>query len=139
MGESTQPQPGIEAAAFVIEPSLEDRSVRIRLPEGREQTGVTLSRSELLNLITLLGQTHAALHMNEPFPQTLEGIPIPTTIGPTWYTQPVPEQNGSLIAFYHSGYGPVAAILPRFHVLQLVGLLEQQLGLMSPLRPAPTP
>jgi hypothetical protein len=94
---------------------------------GGPSSPVTLDLEQLTKLIDMLGQ--ARLRMVEGKPkQSLDGIAIRTVIEPPWYIK-VASIDGSLLAFDHPSYGPVAFELPRDDVTRIVKVLSAHLAL----------
>ena len=58
----------------------------------------------------------------------LDGKTVETVIEPPWYVQ-VASIDGSLLAFDHPAYGPLAFALPREDVVRIVRILSEHLAL----------
>jgi hypothetical protein len=60
--------------------------------------------------------------------QPLDGKTVETVIDPPWYLQ-VASIDGSLLAFDHICYGPLAFALPRNDVAKILQILNAHLAL----------
>jgi hypothetical protein len=88
---------------------------------------VALNLEQLTKVINLLGQ--ARMQMLEGLRiEPLDGTTVNTIGNPMWYVQ-VAKIDGSLLAFNHPAYGPVAFALPREDVARIVGILTNHLAL----------
>jgi hypothetical protein len=98
--------------------------------DGREVGPVRFDLQQLTDLIAVLGELR--IRMVEGKPRTkMEGKEVRTIYGSGWYVQ-VAQIDGSLLAFDHPGFGPVAFALPRVEVTELVRLLNGHLAMPSP-------
>jgi hypothetical protein len=88
---------------------------------------VALDLNQLTRLIQLLGQTRTRMvEGSQKLP--LDGKTVETVIKPPWYVQ-VASIDGSLIAFDHPSYGPLAFAIPRADVARIVQVLNEHLAL----------
>jgi hypothetical protein len=60
--------------------------------------------------------------------EPLAGKTVETILDPVWYAQ-VAQIDGSLLAFDHPAYGPLAFALPRNDVAEIVRILSAHLAL----------
>jgi len=88
---------------------------------------VTLNLEQLTKVISLLGQARMQMLEGQRI-EPLGGTRVTTITDPMWYVQ-VAKIDGSLIAFNHPAYGPVAFTLPREDVAKIVGILTNHLAL----------
>jgi hypothetical protein len=98
-------------------------------PIGERGTPVELSLEQFSNLIALLGEARHRMVEGSPV-QPLEGKNVRTVMNPNWYIQ-VAQIDGSLLAFDHPGFGPVAFAIPRTEVAKIVRLLNAHLTIPS--------
>jgi hypothetical protein len=96
-------------------------------PVGGASSPVALDLGQLTTLINLLGQARSRMVEGTP-KQSLEGRAINTVIEPPWYIK-VASIDGSLVAFDHPSYGPVAFELPKGDVTRIVKVLSAHLAL----------
>jgi len=96
-------------------------------PVGGPSSPVGLSLEQLTKVINLLGQARRRMIGGLPV-EPLEGVTVETIIKPVWHIQ-VADIDGSLLAFDHPAYGPVAFALPREHVAEMVRTLTSHLAL----------
>ncbi|MBB3018200.1 hypothetical protein FHR70_001240 [Microvirga lupini] len=90
----------------------------------------------MTKLIQLLGQARSRmLEGSRKLP--LDGKTVETVIEPPWYVQ-VASIDGSLLAFDHPSYGPLAFSLPRDDVVRIVRILNEHLALPSGHSPRPS-
>jgi hypothetical protein len=88
---------------------------------------VALDLNQLTRLIQLLGQARTRMvEGSQKLP--LDGKTVETVIKPPWYVQ-VASIDGSLIAFDHPSYGPLAFAIPRADVARIVQVLNEHLAL----------
>ena len=90
---------------------------------------VALNLEQLTKLIKLLGQARHRMTVGS-LKQSLDGITVETVVEPPWYVQ-VAAIDGSLLAFDHPSYGPVAFALPRDDVARIVRTLSAHLALSA--------
>jgi hypothetical protein len=88
---------------------------------------VTLNLDQLTKVIQLLGQARVRM-MEGSRKQPLEGKNVETIIDPPWYIQ-IAQIDGSLLAFDHPAYGPLAFAIPRDDVAKIVKVLTTHLAL----------
>jgi hypothetical protein len=104
------------------------RSVTIEIgPDGGPSSPVGLDLDQLSTLILLLGRARARMLEGTP-KQPLHGREVETTIDPPWYIK-VAAIDGSLLAFDHPSYGPVAFEIPREDVAKIVQALCAHLAM----------
>lgn len=97
---------------------------------------IGLDLNQLTKLIQLLGQARSRmLEGSRKLP--LDGKTVETVIEPPWYVQ-VASIDGSLLAFDHPSYGPLAFSLPRDDVVRIVRILNEHLALPSGHSPRPS-
>ena len=103
-------------------------SVTIEIgPVDGPSSPVGLDLEQLTKVITLLG--HARRRMREGlWVEPLDGKTVETIVDPIWYAQ-VAQIDGSLLAFDHPNYGPVAFAIPRDDVARIVQILISHLAL----------
>jgi hypothetical protein len=88
---------------------------------------VALNFEQLTKLIKLLGQARHRMMVGLP-KQSLDGMTVETIVEPPWHVQ-VAAIDGSVLAFDHPSYGPVAFALPRDDVARIVRTLSAHLAL----------
>ena len=88
---------------------------------------VSLDLEQLTKVINLLGQARMQMLEGQRI-EPLDGKTVETITNPMWYIQ-VAKIDGSLLAFNHSAYGPIAFTIPRDEVAKIVGLLTNHLAL----------
>jgi hypothetical protein len=103
-------------------------SITFRGSSGSRSATVRLNLDDLSVLITALGSARQTMVAGRPMP-SLQGQRVQTVLKPQWYIQPEPLSEGSVISFYHPGFGPVAFLVPREHVEAMVRLLTAHLGI----------
>lgn len=96
-------------------------------PVGGASSPVELNLEQLTKVISLLGQARSRM-VEGSRKQPLEGRKVETVIDPPWYIQ-VSSIDGSLLAFDHPSYGPLAFALPRDDVVRVVQALSAHLAL----------
>ena len=104
------------------------KSVTIDIgPVEGPSSPVGLGLEQLTKVINLLGQ--ARRHMLEGLrAEPLDGKTVETVVNPMWYAQ-VAQIDGSLLAFDHPAYGPLAFAIPRREVAEIVRILSAHLAL----------
>jgi len=104
------------------------QSVTIQIgPAGGASHPVALSLEQLTKVIQLLGQARTRMVEGTP-KQPLDGKTVETVFEPPWYVQ-VASIDGSLLAFDHPSYGPVAFAIPRSDITKIVRTLNEHLAL----------
>ena len=88
---------------------------------------VALNLEQLTKVINFLGQARMQMLEGQRI-APLDGTTVNTINNPMWYIQ-VAKIDGSLLAFNHPAYGPVAFALPREDVAKIVGILTNHLAL----------
>jgi hypothetical protein len=114
----------------------EDRSaatLRFR-SQGGVEASVALTPERLTALIAALGQVRARM-VGSISPPPMGGMEVATVLQPRWHVQPDPRRDGSLLAFLHPGFGPLAFSLPREDVQRLVEVLTKHLEVSGAARP----
>jgi hypothetical protein len=96
-------------------------------PVGGPSSPVGLNLERLTKIINLLGQARARMVEGTP-KQPLDGKTVETVTDPPWYIQ-VAAIDGSLLAFDHPAYGPVAFAFPREEIAKIVHTLRAHLAL----------
>jgi hypothetical protein len=94
---------------------------------GGPSSPVELNLEQLTAVINMLGQARSRMVEGTP-KQPLAGTTVETVIGPPWFVQ-VAKIDGSLIAFNHPAFGPVAFAIPRYDVAKIVQILNAHLAL----------
>jgi hypothetical protein len=107
----------------------EDRkTVAIQVgPAAGPSAPVSLDIEQLTKLIKLLGQARSRM-VEGTRKQPLDGMTVGTVTEPPWYIQ-VAKIDGSLLAFDHPAYGPIAFAIPREDVARIVRTLSAHLAL----------
>jgi hypothetical protein len=90
---------------------------------------VALDLNQLTRLLQLLGQARSRM-VEDSQKLPLDGKTVETVIEPPWYVQ-VASIDGSLLAFDHPSYGPLAFAIPRQDVARIVQVLSEHLALPS--------
>ncbi|WP_201861501.1 hypothetical protein [Microvirga soli] len=88
---------------------------------------VALDLEQLTKLIKLLGQARSSMVVGTR-KQSLDGQTVETVFSPPWYIQ-LAQIEGSLLAFDHPSYGPIAYAIPRGDVARIVEVLSAHLTL----------
>jgi hypothetical protein len=88
---------------------------------------IALDLEQLTKVINLLGQARAQMLEGQRI-EPLNGKRVETINNPMWYIQ-VAKIDGSLLAFNHPAYGPIAFEIPRDDVAKIVDLLTNHLAL----------
>jgi hypothetical protein len=116
---------------FAIHTASDKRSVAIEfLPESGATGSLALTLNQLTVLIRSLGTVREQMVLGDPIP-SLDGIGINAIVNTRWHIQPEPLIEGSILSFYHPGFGPVGFIVPRDQVLELVRFLTVHLSIQS--------
>lgn len=98
-------------------------------PTSSPSHPVGLDLNQLTTLIRLLGQARSRMvEGSQKLP--LDGKTVETVIEPPWYVQ-VASIDGSLLAFDHPSYGPLAFAIPREDVARIAQTLNEHLALPS--------
>lgn len=110
-------------------------TIEIGPVEGRSAP-VALDLEQLTTIIKLLGQARSRM-ITGTRKQPLDGQTVETVLDPPWYIQ-VAQIDGSLLAFDHPCYGPLAYAIPREDVAKMVKILSAHLALpeASPGKPS---
>jgi hypothetical protein len=104
------------------------QSVTIEIgPVEGPSAPVALNLEQLTKVINFLGQARMQMLEGQRI-EPLDGTTVNTITDPMWYVQ-VAKIDGSLLAFNHPAYGPVAFALPREEVAKIVGILTNHLAL----------
>ena len=111
-----------------LSPDLKDAALEM-LPASGMQGEVRLNLDQIGTLITRLGQARATM-VAKTTPPAFEGVPINPVYGTRWAVQPEALTEGSVLAFQHPAYGPVAFALPPADVEKLVRSLTAHLGMV---------
>ncbi len=96
-------------------------------PVDGPSSPVRLNLEQLTKVINLLGQARGRM-LEGLRVEPLDGKTVETITNPMWYAQ-VAQIDGSLVAFDHPAYGPVAFAIPRNDVAEIVRVLSAHLGL----------
>ncbi len=103
------------------------------LPGSGAEGHLTLSPSQLLELITALASARARLLADLP-PEArerrLEPSGVQAVVGPAWVVRPEAMTEGSMLAFAHPGFGTVGFVLPGAEVKKMVKALTSHLGMV---------
>ena len=113
------------------------KSVTVELgPVEGASSPVGLDLEQLTKVINLLGQARRRM-LEGLRVEPLDGKTVRTVAKPMWYVQ-VAQIDGSLLAFDHPDYGPVAFAIPRNDVAEIVRILSAHLALpaSSPGKPS---
>jgi hypothetical protein len=97
---------------------------------------IVLDLEQLTKVIKLLGQARARM-IEGAQKQPLEGKTVETIVEPPWYIQ-VAQIDGSLLAFDHPSYGPLAYAIPRADVVRIVDVLSKHLVLPASQQEKPS-
>jgi hypothetical protein len=110
-------------------------TVEIGSAEGPSEPTI-LDVEQLTKVINLLGRARVLMLEGQQI-EPLEGTTVDTLSNPMWYIQ-VAQIDGSLLAFNHLAYGPIAFAIPKHEVAQMVGILKSHLALpmCQPNRPS---
>jgi hypothetical protein len=123
--------------------SVADLGVGVRLSDDRNVAEieivvddrplepVLMDLDQITKFVALLGEVRTRMLEGRPR-MDLKGHEVRTVNDPTWMIQ-VAQIDGSLLAFDHPGFGPVAFAIPRSDVAEMVRLLKAHLALPSPL------
>ena len=104
------------------------KSVTIEIgPVEGPSSPVGLDLEQLTKVINLLGQARRRM-LEGLRVEPLDGKTVRTVANPAWYVQ-VAQIDGSLLAFDHPDYGPVAFAIPRSDVAEIVRILGAHLAL----------
>ena len=107
----------------------EPKTVTVEFAPEVGVTGtLTLTQDLLLAIIKDLGGVHEQLTREEPPPQ-LWAKRIDCVFNARWHIQPHPLWEGSLISFFHPGFGPLGFVIPRDQVEEIVRTLSHHLEL----------
>jgi hypothetical protein len=120
---------GVMAEARVgIRVADDRRSAIIEIgPVDGPSSPVSLDLEQLTKVINLLGQARGRM-LEGLRVEPLDGKTVETITDPMWYAQ-VAQIEGSLVAFDHPAYGPVAFAIPRNDVAEIVRVLSAHLAL----------
>ncbi len=103
------------------------KSVTIEIgPVDGPSSPVGLDLDQLTKVINLLGQARRRM-LEGSRVEPLDGKMVETVANPAWYVQ-VAQIDGSLLAFDHPDYGPVAFAIPRNDVAEIVRILSAHLA-----------
>jgi hypothetical protein len=103
------------------------QSVTIEIgPVAGPSAPIGLDVEQLTKLIILLGKARSKMLEGTP-KQPLQGREVETVIDPPWYIKAA-ETDGSLLAFDHPSYGPVAFVISRDGVARIVQILSAHLA-----------
>ena len=104
------------------------QSVTIEIgPVEGPSSPVGLNLEQLTKVIAVLGQARMQMLEGKRI-EALDGMTVDTINNPAWYVQ-VAKLDGSLLAFNHPAYGPVAFAIPRQDVAKIVQILSAHLAL----------
>ncbi len=108
------------------------------LPASGLEGEIKLNLEQLGTLIARLGQARATM-VSKMGPPPIEGLPLNPVFGTRWAVQPEALTEGSVIAFQHPAFGPVAFVLPPAEVEKVVRTLTSHLGMVhsgkDPVKP----
>ena len=109
------------------------------LPASGLAGEIRLSLEQLGTLIARLGQARATL-VSKAGPPPIEGVPLNPVYNTRWAVQPEALTEGSVIAFQHPAFGPVAFVLPPAEVEKAVRTLTSHLAMVhsgkEPVKPS---
>ncbi|UVF18086.1 hypothetical protein HPT29_016380 [Microvirga terrae] len=104
------------------------QSVTIEMgPVEGPSAAIALDLEQLTKVINSLGQARTQMVEGQRV-EPLEGTKVKTIANPKWYIQEAPI-DGSLLAFSHPAYGPMAFAIPRDEAAKIVGILTSHLSL----------
>ncbi len=104
------------------------KSVTVQIgPVDGPSSPVGMDLEQLTKVINLLGQARRRMLGGSPA-ESLAGKTVETIYDPVWYAQ-VAQIDGSLLAFDHPNFGPVAFAIPRNDVGEIVRILSAHLAL----------
>jgi hypothetical protein len=104
------------------------KSVTVEIgPVDGPSSPIGLDLDQLTKVIHLLGQARRRM-LEGLRVEPLDGKTVETVVNPLWYAQ-VAQIDGSLLAFDHPNFGPVAFAIPRSDVAALVRTLSAHLAL----------
>ena len=109
--------------------ATDGRAVLELLPASGLQGNVPLNLDQLSTLILRLGQARATMLAHAP-PPPVEGVPLTPVYGTSWAVQPEAVTEGSVLAFQHPAFGPVAFALPPADLERLIRALSTHLGMI---------
>ena len=112
------------------------KSVTLEIgPVEGPSSPVGMELEQLTKVINLLGKARRQMIRGLPA-EPLAGKTVETILDPVWYAQ-VAQFDGSLLAFDHPAYGPLAFAIPRNDVAEIVRILSAHLALPAdqPERP----
>jgi hypothetical protein len=98
------------------------------LPGSGAEGSVTLSATQLLELIVALGEARVRLLLGKH--PGLDTNPVQAVVGPAWAVRPEALTEGSMLAFAHPAYGSVGFVLPAVDVERMVRALTSHLGMV---------
>jgi hypothetical protein len=82
------------------------------LPESGASGSMNLSLDQLTIFIVALGTIRGEMMIDKPLPP-FEAKSITSILNTLWYVKPEPLSEGTLLAFQHPYFGPVAFSIPR--------------------------
>ena len=104
------------------------KSVTVEIgPVDGPSSPLGMDLEQLTKVINLLGQARSRMVEGTP-KQPLNGKTVQTILDPVWYAQDA-QIDGSLLAFDHPAYGPIAFAIPRDDVARIVRVLSAHLAL----------
>ena len=96
------------------------------LPASGASGLLALTLDQLTSLIRALGAVRENMVADGPVPP-LEGERIQPVRDMRWFIQPEPLSEGSLLTYYHPGFGPVGFVMPKDQVSEVVRILTAHL------------
>ncbi len=111
-----------------VSADLREASLEL-LPASGLQGEIKLNLEQIGTLIARLGQARATM-VAKMAPPPIDGIPLNPVYGTRWVVQPEALTEGSVIAFQHPAYGPVAFVLPAPELEKVVRTLTSHLGMV---------
>jgi hypothetical protein len=118
-----------------VSTSEEKHTAQIELLPASGLSGtLEFSLEQLTNLIQALGHARTALVAKTPVPP-IEGATVNPVYTTRWAVQPEALTEGSVIAFQHPAYGPVAFVLPPADAEKVVRALTMHLGMVHSQEP----
>jgi hypothetical protein len=104
------------------------QSVTIEIgPVEGPSAPIALGLEQLTKVINLLGQARMRMLEGQRMEPLFDKV-VETINNPMWHIQ-VAQIDGSLLAFNHPAYGPIAFAIPRDDVAKIVELLTSHLAL----------
>jgi hypothetical protein len=98
-------------------------------PDGEASARLTMTLEQLTEYIASMAKVRQEMVAGKPLP-ALEGVQIDAIYDTRWHVQPSESPPGSVLTFYHPGFGPVAFVVPLPQVPQIAGYLSSQVAFL---------